>query len=352
MTVIELLCVIAIIMLLAALLLPAVGQAKTRARRIQCIDHLHEAGLGFISYANDHNGQFPMAVPTSAGGTLEFARSGNLLGGDFYFSFRHFQAVSNELVTPKLVVCPADTRPPADNFAALSNANLSYFIGVNAEFARPSSILAGDRNLTNDFTTPSTIVRLGPNYALRWTEELHRFKGDLLFSDGHVEQKNNSSLTSAAGQVPAVATLSLPTVRRPGAGSSSGGAESSPSARWPSFKPETGTVSGIRFPSALAAKPGWGSADTGTTGKLPAPPKAERKSTNAVPTPASPKPEEPAVTLSPFTLWLAAITGRMLNNGVSWFYALLLLVVAAVLFARRLARGRNQPPPKRPTKLR
>ena len=81
MSLIELLCVMAIIALLAALLLPALGQAKARARRIQCIDHLHQVGVGFVSFANEHNGQFPMAVPASAGGSLELAQGGYLLTG-------------------------------------------------------------------------------------------------------------------------------------------------------------------------------------------------------------------------------------------------------------------------------
>jgi len=352
MTLIELLCVIAIIALLAALLLPAVGQAKIRARRIQCIDHLHEAGVGFVSYANDHNGQFPMAVPVSAGGTLELARSGNFLGGDFYFSYRHFQAASNELVTPRLVVCPADTRLAAANFAALSNSNLSYFIGVNAEFARPSSILAGDRNLTNDYTTPGTILRLGPNYALRWTEELHRFKGDLLYSDGHVEEKNNAALTSAAGQVPAVASLSLPTLRPPGTAAKSGAGDSAASAPWPGYKPNTGTVSAIQFPAASAAQAGWASAGTGTTAELPVPPRAEKQSTNAVTPPAPPKPEEQSPARSSFALWVTAAAGALVQSGLWWLYALLLLLAAAALVMRKAARARNQPPHKRPPERR
>ena len=41
MTLIELLCVMGIIAMLAALLLPALAQAQARARRLQCIDRLH-----------------------------------------------------------------------------------------------------------------------------------------------------------------------------------------------------------------------------------------------------------------------------------------------------------------------
>src|ERR1041384_6452381 len=111
--------------------------------------------------------------------------------GDFHFSFRHFQVLSNELVTPKLLVCPADTRPPATNFAGLRNEFLSYFVGIKAEYAQPDSILAGDRNLTNDYVRPTSLVRLDPNHTLRWTRELHEFKGNVLFADGRVEEKNS-----------------------------------------------------------------------------------------------------------------------------------------------------------------
>src|SRR5712692_5296727 len=89
MSLIELLCVIAIIAVLAALLLPALSQAKARALRVQCGQQLHEIGVGFISFANDHGGKFPMAVPVAAGGSLEFATNGYRLQEGFYFSFRH-----------------------------------------------------------------------------------------------------------------------------------------------------------------------------------------------------------------------------------------------------------------------
>lgn len=212
-TLLELLSVIAVIIVLAALLLPALENVRAQAKRAQCVSRLRQIGVGFQNFAHDHNGQFPMALPASAGGTLEFAASGRRLAGDFYFSFRHLQALSNELVTPMLLVCPTDLRQPALSFGLLQNSNLSYFVSINATYAQPDSILAGDRNLTNDWAGAPSLVRLGANYSLRWTHELHRFKGNCLFSDGRVEEKNTPALRLALGQAPAIAELALPTAQ-------------------------------------------------------------------------------------------------------------------------------------------
>ncbi|HVV70663.1 MAG TPA: type II secretion system protein, partial [Verrucomicrobiae bacterium] len=224
-TLIELLCVIAIIGVLVALLLPGLTQAKARARRVQCTSRLHQAGLAFQSFAQDHNGQFPMAVPGSAGGSLEFTRSSYQTYGLFFFSYHHFQALSNELVSPALVTCPSDTRTPAPTFTALQNANLSYIVGLNADAAHPTSVLAADRNLTNDWTGPSSLLRFGGSYTLRWTRELHQYKGNILFADGHVDEVNNSGLLARRNDLPVTADLVLPSIR------------------------ETGTVAGIATPN-------------------------------------------------------------------------------------------------------
>ncbi len=184
---IELMVVIAIVALLAALLLPALAKAKQKAQRINCVNNLKQVGLAFRLWSGDNGDMYPPTVSTTKGGSKEYVPGGN--------TFRHFLCMSNELSTPKILACPSDDRQPASSFARLKNENISYFVGVDANEMRPQMFLSGDRNLLlNGEAINTGLVIIKASDAVGWTGEIHHSAGNLGLADGSVQQLTDNGL--------------------------------------------------------------------------------------------------------------------------------------------------------------
>jgi type II secretory pathway pseudopilin PulG len=212
-TLLEHLLVMAVFVIMAALFLLAIENSRQRAKQAACSSNLRQIGLAFHGFAHDHQSLFPMQSSTNVGGTLEFIKAGHSLTGQFFFAYRHFQSLSNDLGDPKLLVCPTDKRAPATNFAALRNENLSYFVNTAAEYARPDSLLAGDRTVETVQGEAGPVLRPGGAF-IRWTEEQHIYRGNVLFAGARVEGLTsmalNGKLRTHAGGATGGNTLWLP----------------------------------------------------------------------------------------------------------------------------------------------
>ncbi len=322
-TLIEMLVVIAIIGILAALLLPAVNSAKLHAKRTACVNNLRQIGLGFQLFANEHNGKLPMQVSTHDGGTAELVNPTNQGSAPFASAHRHLQALSNELVTPKLLLCAMDSRVPAVSFPSVRNTNVSFFVNVRAENGRATVILAGDRNLTSDTAGGQAGLRLDANSYLRWTAELHRFKGNLLFADGHVEEWNRPTIMVPGASGNTVATLALPIDETP---------SFSPTpvperAANPSRPPASETHAGSPANRTTAQPAGFQTAVQPTIGGQP----MTQQTTQAIGplVTAAPHPidREEELVMGTFDYKLV----KLLQSVIKWWYLLLLLIVLSFL---------------------
>jgi hypothetical protein len=134
------------LIVLALVLLGYTGINPPRARpmapRVVCANNLKQIGLSFRTFAIDNDGHFPFNLSTNAGGTRELCAIDSE-GFDSHAAL-HFQVLSNELSTPKLLVCPKDpSRKSAVGFHNLQATNVSYRLhsGTNLNESNPIAVL-------------------------------------------------------------------------------------------------------------------------------------------------------------------------------------------------------------------
>jgi hypothetical protein len=126
---------LAFIPILAGLMLPALAKAKEKAQRIQCVNNMKQISLAARIWATNHGDKFPP----------------------------DFNAMSNELATPKLLICPSDpSKSVTMDWPQFGPDNVSY------EFLEP------DFDELN--SAPGTVIFQCP---------IH---GNLALADGSVQQ--------------------------------------------------------------------------------------------------------------------------------------------------------------------
>lgn len=185
----DLLCVVAALLVLAAAGLPILGGTPLREKRLICANNLHMAGQAFQAFALDHGGTIPWRVGRPQGGS-----AGQTGASD------HWRTLSNYLQSPRLLVCPSGRRLPALSFPTLLNRNVSYLIGSDSELRQPGTLVSGDLDIEGGSSARCSFVGnalvqsfeglfgVPDSYVARWSATNHYLRGNLLMGDGSVRQ--------------------------------------------------------------------------------------------------------------------------------------------------------------------
>jgi type II secretory pathway pseudopilin PulG len=191
---VEVMVIIVILALLVAIFLPLLAKAKRRASKINCVNDLKQVGIAFRLWEGDNNNKYPMAVSVTNGGAMELIATGNVAAC--------FQVMSNELNTPKILLCPEDTRQVlATNWSTLNNSNIRYFVGLDAAETNPQMFLSGDDNFAiGGVPVKSGVVQLLTDIPVTWTKGRHKLYGNIGLADGSVQQLTTDGLQQALNQ--------------------------------------------------------------------------------------------------------------------------------------------------------
>lgn len=166
---------------------------REKAARIKCVGNTMATALGYKVFAYDNDDKFPFATTNALAGTND------------HTLWLHFQAMSNELGSAKVLMCPVDSQRinnmKADftsgpmGLASAGNAAISYGGSLDTFKGMPNTILLLDRNLvTNAWNLRGKVFLASSNRPPEWDARQHRHCGNFALADGSVQQASNVGL--------------------------------------------------------------------------------------------------------------------------------------------------------------
>lgn len=217
-TLIELMVVVTIIVILIALFLPALRQARMQAQRANCMSNIRQVTQAFISYAADHDGQFLSLDANNAQvGIASQSDTGQVIVGLYPYlrNSRVFHCmtdprdtglsyVPNDILGPRGVVSPVYVNPLPRLLKVVNSATTFALIEEYDLHPRTANNPGGFVVMP----APSLVWRDTPAVA-------HGGGACITFLDGHAEfwtWSDPATLSFPAGthEVPAASNADLP----------------------------------------------------------------------------------------------------------------------------------------------